>query len=171
MIFLKKSNYLIEFIIIGIAGTLFHFVYALSGENRLAGYFFPVNESTWEHLKLLFFPSLIYSVSEYALLTQRPKSYIPASVIGIFGGMAAITVFFYTYTGILGYDVSFLNIFSFFFGLFVMLLIKAALIKNKAPAGRGANYIALLLAGVLAILFVRWSYYPPTLGIFTNPIY
>lgn len=168
---MKKSNYLIEFIIIGIAGTLFHFVYALSGENRLAGYFFPVNESTWEHLKLLFFPSLIYSTAEYIALSRPPKAYIPASVIGIFGGMAAITAFFYTYTGILGFDVSFLNIFSFFFGLFIMLLIKYGLIKKKAPAGKTANYIAVLLAGVFVILFVRWSFYPPTLGIFTNPIY
>ena len=38
------------------AGTLLHFVYDWSGGNQIAAAFSGVNESTWEHMKLLFFP-------------------------------------------------------------------------------------------------------------------
>ena len=38
------------------AGTLLHFVYEWAGESTVAAIFSTVSESTWEHLKLLFFP-------------------------------------------------------------------------------------------------------------------
>ena len=68
---LKKN--IIAFVIIGALGTLGHFLYEWSGDNRLVGYFFSVNESTWEHLKLLFFPTVIYSVFEYFLIKEKPE--------------------------------------------------------------------------------------------------
>ena len=40
-------------------GTLLHFVYEWSGENVLVAAFSAVNESTWEHMKLLFFAILL----------------------------------------------------------------------------------------------------------------
>ena len=42
-------------------GTLAHFVYEWSGNNPVVGLFCAVNESTWEHIKLLFFPMLLYT--------------------------------------------------------------------------------------------------------------
>ena len=45
-----------------ILGTLAHFIYEWSNENFLVGLFTPVSESTWEHMKLLFFPMLLYGV-------------------------------------------------------------------------------------------------------------
>ena len=44
-----------------ILGTLLHFLYEWTGYNYLVGFISPVNESTWEHLKLLFFPVLFLS--------------------------------------------------------------------------------------------------------------
>ena len=43
-----------------VLGTFSHFFFDWSGENRLVGIFAAVNESTWEHLKLLFFPALLF---------------------------------------------------------------------------------------------------------------
>ncbi len=47
-----------------ILGTLSHFLYGWSGSRVLVGLFAPVNESVWEHMKLLFFPMLLYFVFE-----------------------------------------------------------------------------------------------------------
>ena len=52
---LKKTE-LVSFVIASALGVLFHFMYEWTGENAIAGLFFPINESTWEHLKLIFFP-------------------------------------------------------------------------------------------------------------------
>ena len=52
-----KSNIIKGILFVSIAGTLAHFVYEWSNNNYILGFFFPVNESTWEHMKLFFFPS------------------------------------------------------------------------------------------------------------------
>lgn len=55
-----KKYVVIGFFVVGILGTLFHFVYDWSGQMWFVGLLVPVNESTWEHMKLLFVPMLIY---------------------------------------------------------------------------------------------------------------
>ena len=62
--FLKKSNK-IGFFFVLILGTLLHFSFAWLREAPVAGLFSAVNESTWEHMKLLFFPSFLYFLWEY----------------------------------------------------------------------------------------------------------
>ena len=71
---LKKN--ILSFLIIGFLGTIGHFLYEWTGDNRIVGYFFSTNESTWEHLKLLFFPTLIYSILEYLLIKEKPVNII-----------------------------------------------------------------------------------------------
>ena len=47
---------------VSILGTLLHFTYRWSGRNPLIGLIAPVNESVWEHMKLLFFPMLLFGL-------------------------------------------------------------------------------------------------------------
>lgn len=58
----------IGILFVSVAGTLLHFVYDWSGQNPLVGFFAPVNESTWEHMKLLFFPMLLYGLVAVPIL-------------------------------------------------------------------------------------------------------
>ena len=58
---------IISTIFVIIFGTLLHFTYNWSNNNSLIGAFSAVNESTWEHLKLLFFPMLITIIIGYFL--------------------------------------------------------------------------------------------------------
>lgn len=37
-----------------------HFFYDWTGENTFIGLFAPINESIWEHLKLVFWPLLVW---------------------------------------------------------------------------------------------------------------
>lgn len=39
-----------------VLGTILHFTYKWSNNNNFIGIFSATNESTWEHLKLVFFP-------------------------------------------------------------------------------------------------------------------
>ena len=167
---MKKVNCLLEFIIIGIAGTLWHFIYEWTGENPVIGAIAPVNESVWEHLKLLFFPALIYFIIEYFLCREQYENLIPADVIGIFIGMLTITAFFYTYSEILGYNVSALDILSYFLGLGITLYIKSRILKKKSFSSKTAKYLSLILTAVTAVLFAVWSFCPPRLGIFIPPM-
>lgn len=62
---LKTNIY--RFLFISILGTLLHFTYEWSQNNAIVGLFSAVNESTWEHLKLLFFPMFFLTLFELFL--------------------------------------------------------------------------------------------------------
>ena len=59
---LKKYTIIGSTFFVLITGTLSHFIYEWSGNNFIVGFFFPVNESTWEHMKLVFFPMFLFSI-------------------------------------------------------------------------------------------------------------
>ena len=163
-----KRN-VIAFFIISIIGTLSHFVYEWTGKPYLIGLFFPVNESTWEHLKLLFFPSLIYFAVVYFTLKEKPKNYISATAISIIAGMLSIVVMFYTYQGVLGRNIDFLNILIYFLGVAVTIYIMQRILKTQSFSSGTANIISLFFLLLTAILFVSFSFNPPSLGIFLPP--
>lgn len=166
---MKRINCILAFIIIGIVGTLWHFVYEWSGESPIIGAVAPINESVWEHLKLLFFPALFYFIIEFFLCKERYENLIPAGVIGIFTGMLTITAFFYTYSGVLGFNVPALDILSYFLGLGVTLFVKSRILRKKCFSSKTAKYLSLILTAVTAVLFGVWSFCPPRLGIFIPP--
>ncbi len=166
---MKINKPVTQFFIVGIFGTLWHFLYEWSGKNMFIGIIAPINESTWEHLKLLFFPVLIYSVIEYIVWKERPDNYFSAAGIGLFGGMLAIAAFFYTYTGILGFNIPVLDISSYFIGLFTMLFIKSRIIRNKSFSSVYAARITLFFIIITAVLFGIFSFNAPELGIFMPP--
>lgn len=157
------------FFIIGLAGVLGHFVYEWSGGAFILGLFFPINESVWEHLKLLFFPSVLYFAAEYALTSPKPANYWQAVTRGIFAGMATIVVGFYTLSGISGKPLGFINILLYFVGVLVMLVCKNSVLRQNhtpPPVSHGITWGILALT---AILFIAWSVNPPAWGIFIPP--
>ena len=44
-------------------GTLLHFLFDWTGGNAVVALFSAVNESIWEHLKLLFYPMVLFAVA------------------------------------------------------------------------------------------------------------
>ena len=165
---LKKN--IIAFFVIGFLGTIGHFLYEWTNDNKFVGYFFSTNESTWEHLKLLFFPTVFYSVFEFFSAKEKPQNYIAAVVISVICGMLTIVTLFYTVSGILGYNVDFINIAIYYIGIFAMLIKKTKLLKTQKFSGNLAHWVFSGLGIIIAIAFIFWSYNPPSLGIFTPPI-
>ena len=162
---MKLKNYILAFLIIGALGTLGHFVYNWSGENTILGYLTPVNESTWEHLKLLFFPTLIFSVFEYFLMKEKPQNYPFAVSISLLIGLISIVIIFYTYSGVLGFKIEWFNIAIYYIALLIMLITKAILLSFKLEVGI-LNWIALIWIFVMALTFIFFTYNPLDLGIF-----
>ena len=54
-----------------ILGTILHFTYEWFNYNVIVGLFSTINESVWEHLKLLFYPMFFISIisSSYLIIT------------------------------------------------------------------------------------------------------
>ena len=66
-----KRFCLVGFLVTTVLGILSHFVYDWTGGGFIIGLFFPVNESTWEHMKLMYFPLLAFSVAESKILKEQ----------------------------------------------------------------------------------------------------
>lgn len=93
---LKKYTITGTFFVL-ITGTLSHFIYEWSGNNFIVGFFCPVNESTWEHMKLVFFPMFLFSIFMFKRLKGIYPCILQSSSLGILIGTFLVPVLFYTY--------------------------------------------------------------------------
>ena len=123
---------IIGFSVTALGGVLLHFLYDLTGNNILISVVSAVNESTWEHMKLLFFPMFIFALTEYSFLKER-KNFWCIKLIGILAGLVLIPVLFYTYNGVFGKSPDFVNIAIFFVSAFAAYLLEWRLFKNNVP--------------------------------------
>ena len=110
-----KKITLLKFTILGIiftviTGTLLHFVYDLSNGNPVVGLFAPINESVWEHLKLLFYPATLWITIGYKKFGKNNCNYLFPAFLGVVSGLITIPVLFYLYTFILKKDILVLDI-------------------------------------------------------------
>lgn len=166
---MKRGIFVLGFIFTAAVGSLLHFVYEWSGEVLWAGYISAVNESTWEHLKLLFVPMVLFGVYEFFKYGRDNPCFFPAKLKGILSGMLFITAFFYTYRGILGRNIDWLNIFDFILGSAVAWLVQYKSLKRKKPCSPIAHGIALFGLIILGFLFAVFTFDPPSMGIFIDP--
>lgn len=165
----KKTN-IIGFIIIAAAGTISHFIYEWSGDNTLIGAFFPVNESSWEHLKLLFLPAMIYSIVLYMRNKNENGKFLLASALGTITGMLAILVFFYTYTGIIGTNFLIMDIISFFFGVLAFFKHTNAYELRLNCTEKYSCTLGALIFLSLTLLFIIFTFNPPRIALFLDPL-
>lgn len=100
-----KRYTIIGILFVLISGSLAHFFYEWSGHNPIVGLFTPVNESIWEHMKLLFSPMLAYSLFMVFKLKADYPCIRSALCFGILAGTLCIPILFYTYTALLGKDI------------------------------------------------------------------
>ena len=113
------------------AGTLLHFCYEWSGENPFVALFAPVSESVWEHLKLLFFPVLVYTLFEIIVLFKASGRFLTARVAGVILGMFFILAAFFTYTGIIGKEFLAADILIFALSVLITFLASRFLEELK----------------------------------------
>ena len=151
-------------IFVFIVGTLSHFLYDWSNQSFLIGLFSPVNESTWEHMKLLFFPMLLWIL----FMTNKLGDDIPCLTsgfaIGLITGTFAIPMLFYTYSGILGKHYLFLDILVFIISTIIAFING----YRSTTHCRLSNHTRLLkvLVILLMLCFLVFTYLPPDIGIF-----
>jgi hypothetical protein len=115
---------IIGFLFVIVFGSLLHFTYEWSNYSRIVAYFSAVNESTWEHLKLAFFPSIFFDIFEYFLVKNEVNNYLFAEVLNLYIAPILIVVLFYGYLAMFKTHSLLWDIFTFVFSVFVGRFIK-----------------------------------------------
>ena len=124
-----KKSFFIGIIFTILFGTLLHFTYHFSNNNPIVALFSAVNECTWEHLKLLFFPYVIYMIFEYYILENKIPNFTTAKLIGLLSGLITIPIIFYSYTALLGTNYLILDIITFILGVTISYIISYKLYR------------------------------------------
>ncbi len=166
---MKIKKFIIPFLIIGFAGVLLHFLYNWTNENPVVGIFSAVNESIWEHLKLVFFPALIWSMAAHILSKDQQNNEPIAALSGILSAMLTTIVVYYTYTGILGYQIAPLNIAIHFISVAVFLIVRSIVKKNFKNVSPTVNLVAIAVLLIFCVLFAIWTFMPPQIALFIPP--
>ena len=142
-------------------GSLLHFTYEWSGNNPIVGIFSAVNESTWEHLKLLFMPMFFYGIYEYFIYGKDFKNFIPVRFLSILVGMLFIVITFYGYTFILGKNVLILDISIFFLGVIAAYFFSYKLIPTDIFSSKIENILSIAGLIILCYCMVKFTFNPP----------
>lgn len=156
------------FVFVGILGTLGHFLFEFFNESILTGLFCPVNESVWEHLKLLFFPYFIWTVIEYFFLKGQ-HNYFYSKIIGVVSGSVFIVAFFYTYSGVTGNVSTFADILSFFVGVAIAFTISYEIMRNGKTGSRLRENVSLCVFIFISAVFFIFTFAPPLIPLFEDP--
>ena len=164
-----ETTLFFSFIISVILGTLFHFAFEYTGGNQILGAFVPINESIWEHLKLILLPSIIVGIMEYFIFGRHSKGYFGAKGISTLIGMLFLLVGYYTYSGIIGADLPIVNIFLFIVGAAITSTLTYFL-TFKTNFSDKESIIGILIITVLLIAFMNFTFNPPMLELFRDPL-
>ncbi len=150
-------------------GSILHFTFEWSGNQAIVGVFSAVNESVWEHLKLGFWPAMVFALIEYRYLKKLTANFLFAKTVGIYLIPIIITILFYSYTAILGESILVIDILTFVIAVIVGQLISYRLLTWKSVP-YSLNMISLIALILLGIAFVLFTFYPPQLAMFQDPI-
>ncbi|MCI7573744.1 MAG: DUF6512 family protein [Clostridiales bacterium] len=138
------------FALVTFGGTILHFLYDWTGGNILVSPFSGVNESTWEHTKLLFWPLFLFAMVQRPFFKDQ-ENYWCVKLVEILLGLVLIPVLFYTITALLVF-------------LFEWWAFKKDWLPCKYPR---LAFAAICLIG---LLFVVFTFAPPQVPLFQDPL-
>ncbi len=165
---LGKKFILIIIPLLFLLGALFHFLFDLSNENILIALIAPINESIWEHTKMILFPYIIIFTSFFFIHKKLDvNKYFFSLFISIIVGILTIPLLYYTYTEAFGIDLVLIDILLLLFSNIISTLLFTHIynkIKDTIPW-----YVSVLLILNLWIFYIIFTFNPPLLPIFVDP--
>ena len=114
-------------------GTILHFLYDWTGGSILVASFSGVNESTWEHMKLLFWPLFLFALVQW-LFFKDQDNYWCVKLAEILLGLVLIPMLFYTYNGAFGKSPDWINIAIFYITALLVFLFEERPAAMQTPA-------------------------------------
>lgn len=164
-----RSWEIVGFLFVCIVGTLLHYLYAWSGHNTLVAAFAGVNESTWEHMKLMFIPYFVFTMVEFTVFAEPFRNFFAAKAAAGLVGLLLIPTLYYTISGMFGAQPAWSNMAIFYVSAAAMYLLSYRLLSTLALRGGLWQLAGFVLLWALMFLFILFTYRTPQLPLFRDP--
>ena len=169
---MKKSisfRQMMGFLFTSVLGTFLHFLFDLTGGSVFAALISAVNESIWEHMKLLFYPMVLFALLEYQAWGKNISGFWCVKGKGILLGLTLIPVLYYSYTGILGVSADWFNITIFFLAAGIAYRWETKAFQKEDPC-RIPSRLAVGMLILMAAIFTLLTFLPPEIPYFRDPV-
>ena len=151
-------------------GTILHFLYDWTGNSLWISPFSGVNESTWEHMKLLFFAMLFFSVVQVCVMGRNYPNLPAVRTVSVITGLLLIPILFYSYTGALGVRISWVNIAIFYVSALCAFLLDFSLLRKGRLSAPWQQVAGLAVLWALAFAFVWFTFRPLPFPLWQDPV-
>ena len=161
-----KKRFWLAFVIAVLAGTGLHFLYDVC-PAPLVGLFAPVNESVWEHLKLLYWPFLAA-----AFVLTKDEADGRKSWCGLLAGLlgAPLLLLGAYYTLLSGFALYGLPLDLILYALAMAGGFALAWHLQRARLPAWLCGMLVIAAGIYGAALALFSFAPPELPIFLPPV-
>lgn len=162
-------------IVVSAMAVIFHNLYDLTDRNFYLGLISATNESVFEHIKIIFFPYLIWSIIEYILLKpDESKKFITIKLIVLCVISSLVVIFYYTYVGIIGYNIMALDIASAFIYVIIGFIWSYKWITSKGKKNiystdifsNGLYYFSIVLFVISIVSLIYFTINPIKIPLF-----
>ena len=159
---------LLGFAVTSLGGTLLHFLYEWTGENILTAPISGVNESTWEHMKLIFFPMFFFALVQ-SFFFKDNHHFWNIKLKSISTALLLIPLLFYGYNGIIAPSPDWLNISIFYISAAIAFIIESKVFKDGKSYPISSVFSFFILS-FIAVLFIVFTFFTPHINIFRDPL-
>ena len=155
--------------ILFLIGSFMHFLYDLCGRSVIVGLISAVNESVWEHSKMVLLPVICWWSFYYIIRGKvnniDKNKWFTSALIALLTSILAIPMLYYFYTEAFGVEILAVDISI----LFVALLFGQLLAFHFYKYSKGINsYIPICVFIVLILIFMIFTFYPPHIPFFKD---
>lgn len=153
-----------------VIGSLFHFIYEWTGKNIIIGLISPIDESIFQHIKMVIVPLICWWTLYYYFKGRKDsiseEKWFSGGVASLISSMILIPSIFYLYTGALGIESLIVDILI----LFVSLLCGQLLGLHFYRHSKGIDAtLALCIFVFIISLSAIFTLYPPNIPFFISP--
>ena len=160
--------YIISYLCAGALGYLFHYLFKFFSSSPFVAPLFPINESIFEHLKLLLYPFVLVSLIEILIRKKKFQSTLPYRIFGITFSIIFLPLTYYLLKRIFG-NVHIGNIILYFVFLFLSYFITYYFEKKETVSSKAVIILSYSTLFLLIFLFTLLTFLPPEAELFKDP--
>lgn len=150
-------------------GVLLHFLFNMTNRSMIVALFATVNESIWEHMKLIFYPMFLFAIIESKFIEQEYEQFWCVKLKGILLGLLLVPVFYYTYTGALGVSADWVNIANYVVTVGIVFFAETRKFQKEGRCMLRPEMVIIVLC-IIALVFTVFTFATPKIPIFKDPV-